>query len=247
VDPGVHPSAVIGEGAEVEGTAIGQNVVVGEGAVIGQRTTLYPGVFVGTGTSLGSDCVLWPNVVVREQVTIGDRVIIHANSTIGADGFSYLQRDDRHVRVPQIGTVVIEDDVEIGANTTIDRSRSGATRIRRGAKIDNLVMVAHNCDIGEGSLLAAHTGIAGSTVLGKYVACGGQAGIIDHINVGDGAQLGAKSAVFNDIPAGTLVRGSPAREMWRFAREQVALKKLPDLLKTIKRLEQRVRELEKER
>lgn len=247
VAPGVHPSAILGEGAVVDGTAIGPNVVVGEGAVIARGTTLYPGVFVGRETRIGRDCVLWPNVVLRERTAIGDRVVIHANATIGADGFSYLQRDGRHIKVPQVGTVIIEDDVEIGAGTTIDRARSGATRIRRGTKIDNLVMVAHNCDIGEGSLLAAMTGIAGSTKLGKHVVCGGRAGIIDHLELGDGVQIGAGSLVLTDIPAGLLMRGVPARELSRFGREQVALKKLPDLLKTIRTLEQRVQKLECER
>jgi UDP-3-O-[3-hydroxymyristoyl] glucosamine N-acyltransferase len=245
VQPGVHPSAVIGKGAVVEQTAIGPHVVVGEGARLGPGTVLYPGVFIGRDARIGRNCVFWPNVVVRENVTIGDNVIIHANSTIGADGFSYLQRGGQHVKVPQIGTVVIEDDVEIGANTTIDRARGRATRIRRGTKIDNLVMAAHNCDIGEGSLLAALTGIAGSTTLGKYVVCGGQAGIIDRLNVGDGVQIGANSTALNDIPAGRMIRGTPARELTRFGREQVALKKLPDLLKTIRKLEQRVQALER--
>ena len=244
VEPGIHPSAVIGEGAAVEGASIGPNVVVGKAAVVGPRTVLYPGVFVGTGTEIGSDCVLWPNVVVREQVRIGDRVIIHANATIGADGFSYLQRGGQHVRVPQVGTVLIEDDVEIGANTTIDRARSGATTIRRGTKIDNLVIVAHNCDIGEGSLLAAMTGIAGSTRLGKYAVCGGRVGIIDHLDIGDGVQIGAGSLAVNDIPAGSLVRGSPARSLTRFGREHAAVKRLPELLKTVRNLEERVQQLQ---
>jgi len=244
VAPGVHPSAVIGDDAVVEGASIGPNVVVGEGARIGPGTALYPGVFVGRGAEIGRDCVLWPNVVVREHVKIGDRVIIHPNATLGADGFSYIQREGRHLRVPQIGTVLIEDDVEIGANTTIDRARSGATTIRRGTKIDNLVMVAHNCDIGEGSLLAAMTGIAGSTRLGKYVMCGGRVGIIDHLDIGDGVQIGAGALALTDLPAGSLVRGAPARPLTRFGREQVALSRLPALLKTVKALEERVQRLE---
>jgi len=243
VEPGVHPSAVIGEGAVVDGASIGPNVFVGADAVVGPRTTLYPGVFVGRGAVVGSDCVLWPNVVLREDVRIGDRVIIHANTTIGADGFSYLQRGGRHVRVPQIGTVLVEDDVEIGANTTIDRARSGATTIGRGTKIDNLVMVAHNCEIGEGCLLAATTGIAGSTTLGRYVVCGGRASIIDHLSLGDGTQVGAGTLVLTDLDAGSLVRGNPARPLMAFAREQVALKKLPELLKKVRDLEETVKRL----
>ncbi len=243
VEPGVHPSAVIGEGAVVEGASVGPNVFVGADAVVGSGTVLYPGVFVGRGSVVGSDCVLWPNVVLREDVRIGNRVIIHANTTIGADGFSYLQRGGRHVRVPQIGTVVVEDDVEIGANTAIDRARSGATTIRRGTKIDNLVMVAHNCDIGEGCLLAAMTGIAGSTTLGRYVVCGGRAGIIDHLSLGDGTQVGAGALVLTDLEPGSLVRGNPARPLTPFAREQVALKKLPDLLKKVRELEGTVERL----
>jgi UDP-3-O-[3-hydroxymyristoyl] glucosamine N-acyltransferase len=236
MEPGVHPSAVIGEGAVVEGASVGPNVFVGDDAVVRAGTVLYPGVFVGRGALVGRDCVLWPNVVLREDVRIGDRVIIHANATIGADGFSYLQREGRHVRVPQIGTVVVEDDVEIGANTTIDRARSGATIIRRGTKIDNLVIVAHNCDIGEGCLLAAMTGIAGSTTLAPYVVCGGRTGIIDHLVIGAGSQIGAASLVVSDLEPGALVRGNPARPLTPFAREQVALKKLPELLKRVREL-----------
>jgi len=243
METGVHPSALIGEGALVDGASIGPNVFVGADAVVGAGSVLYPGVFVGRGAVVGRDCVLWPNVVLREAVRLGDRVIIHANSTVGADGFSYLQRQGHHVRVPQIGIVVIEDDVEVGANATIDRARSGATVIRRGTKIDNLVMIAHNCDIGEGSLLAAMSGVAGSTTLGKYVVCGGRVGIIDHLVIEDGVQLGAGSLCVNDLPAGSLVRGNPAIPITRFGREQVALKKLPALLKTVRELEAEIRRL----
>ena len=244
VAPGIHPSAVIGPGAVVEGASIGANVVVGEGTVIGPGSILYPGVFVGTGTEVGRDCIVWPNVVIREHVKIGDRVIIHPNCTIGADGFSYLQREGQHIRVPQVGTVLIEDDVEIGANTTIDRARSGATRIGRGTKLDNLVMVAHNCDIGVGCLLAAMSGVAGSSRLGDYVVCGGDVGIIDHLDIGDGVQIGAGSTVLKDIPAGSLVRGNPAQPLTRFGREHAALKRLPELLRTVRDLEERVEKLQ---
>ncbi|MHC5108942.1 MAG: UDP-3-O-(3-hydroxymyristoyl)glucosamine N-acyltransferase [Planctomycetota bacterium] len=246
VAPGVHPTAVIGSHVEMdEGVAIGPHVVVEEGATIERGTRLHAGVFVGRETRIGVDCTLWPNVVVREFTTIGARVVIHPNATIGADGFSYIQRDGKNIKVPQIGRVVIEDDVEIGANSTIDRARSGTTIIRRDTKIDNLVMIAHNCDIGEGSLLAAMTGIAGSTKLGKHVACGGQAGIIDHLDIGDGAQIGAASCALTDIPEGLAVRGVPARDHMRVGREQVAVRKLPEILKLIQKLERRVRELER--
>lgn len=240
VEPGVHPSAVIGEGAVVEKVAVGPNVVVGEGARIGSGTVLHAGVFVGRDTEIGEDCVLWPNVVVREGVTMGHRVIIHPNSTIGSDGFSFIQREGRHVRVPQIGTVIIQDDVEIGANTCVDRARSGATVIGRGSKLDNLVQVAHNCELGEGCLLAGMAGVAGSAKLGKYVVLGGDAVVIDHLEIGDGVQVGAGGLVLNDLPAGSRVRGTPARTLTRFGREQVALKKLPELLKTVRELERRI-------
>ena len=245
VEAGVHPTAVIGEGARLDGAAIGPNVVVGEGAVVGTGTVLHAGVFVGRGTKIGEDCILWPNVVVREHVIVGDRVIIHPNATIGADGFSYIQRGGKHIRVPQIGTVVIEDDVEIGANTAIDRARSGATRIGRGTKIDNLIQVAHNCEVGQGCLLAGHSGIAGSSRLGDYVVMGGRATVIDHLEIGDGVQMGAGSLVLNDLPDGSLVRGAPARALTRFGREHAALKKLPDLLKTVRKVEERLAAVER--
>jgi len=245
VEEGIHPSAVVGAGASVEGACIGPNVVVGEGVRIGPGTVLHAGVFVGRDSQVGEDCVLWPNVVVREQVTIGNRVIIHPNTTIGADGFSFIQREGNHIRVPQIGTVEIEDDVEIGANTAVDRARSGATRIGRGTKIDNLIQVAHNCELGQGCILAGHSGIAGSTKLGDYVVLGGQAAVIDHLEIGDGVQMGAGALVLNDLPPGAMVRGAPARPLTQFGREQVALKKLPELLKAFRAMEKRLKELEK--
>jgi len=245
VDEGVHPSAVIGAEASVDGAHIGPNAVVGEGVKIGFGTILHAGVFVGRNTVIGENCVLWPNVVIRERVTIGDRVIIHPNATVGADGFSYIQREGRHIRVPQVGTVEIEDDVEIGANTTIDRARSGVSRIGKGTKIDNQVQVAHNCELGQGCLLAAQTGVAGSTTLGNYVVCGGRVAIIDHLSIGDGVQMGAGTLVLADQPAGSQVRGSPARPLTRFGREHVALTKLPDLLKAYRKLEKRLMDLER--
>lgn len=245
IAPGVHRSAVIGQGAVVDGAAIGPNVFVGESAVIGPGTTLYPGVFVGTGTRMGRDGTLWPQVVLREHITLGDRVIIHANSTIGVEGFSFLKRDGKNIRVPQAGTVIIEDDVEIGANSAVDRARSGATVIGRGTKIDNFVQIAHNCQVGEYSLIAAQTGLAGSVEIGRHAVLAGRVGVVDHVTIGDGAQIGVGAIAYKDVPAGAVVLGSPTRDHYRFLREQLSLAKLPDLLRTVKKLESRIAELEK--
>ncbi|UCF33868.1 MAG: UDP-3-O-(3-hydroxymyristoyl)glucosamine N-acyltransferase [Phycisphaerales bacterium] len=244
VPQGIYPTAFIGEGAVVEGAAIGPNVFVGAGATIGPGTQLHPGVYVGSNTRVGRDCVLWPNVVIRERVTIGDRVIVHPNATIGADGFGYLQRDGVNRKIPQVGTVIIEDDVEIGANSTVDRARNGVTRIGRGTKIDNLVMIAHNCDIGEHCVLAAEVGIAGSSKLGHHVAIGGQGGAIDHVNIGNSVQITACSVAFKDFPDGAILRGVPATEIERFRREQVWVRRLPEWMPRLRELIKRLDHLE---
>jgi UDP-3-O-[3-hydroxymyristoyl] glucosamine N-acyltransferase len=184
--------------------------------------------------------VLWPNVVVRERVEIGDRVVIHPNTTIGADGFGYIQRNGGHVKIPQIGSVVIEDDVEIGANSAIDRARSGETRIGRGTKIDNLVQVGHNVSVGPGCIIIAQTGISGSTRLGQGVMLGGQAGIRDHVSISDGARVAAMSGVSKDIAKGQSVRGIPAVDNNDFLRQQAALRKLPHLASELKKLRAQV-------
>ena len=245
VPRGVHSTATVSPQADVEGAAIGPYVHVGAGASIGPGTRVHAGVFVGTCTTIGRDCVLWPNVVVRDHVTIGDRVIIHPNATIGADGFGYLQRAGRHHKIPQIGTVVIEDDVEIGANSAIDRARSGVTRIRRGTKIDNLVQIAHNCDIGEDCAIAALFGIAGSSSLGHHVFGGGGAAVIDHRHVGSGVQIAAKSLVCANVADGKSVRGIPAVDNHQFLREQATLRKVPKWIQRLQDLEERVQRLEK--
>ncbi len=244
VEPGIHPSAVIGEGAKVDGAAIGPHVVVGARSTIGAGTQLHAGASIGSDVIVGTDCVLWSNVVVRERITIGDRVIIHANSTIGADGFSYVFREGVHKKVPQIGTVVIEDDVEIGANSAVDRARSGETRIGKGTKLDNFVTVGHNVQIGEHCVIVAQCGLGGSAVLGDYCVLGGQVALIDHRTVGKGVQIACKSLVSNTIPDGQIIRGNPAIENPRFVREQAAARKLPEALKQLRALAKRVEELE---
>ncbi|TWT44725.1 UDP-3-O-acylglucosamine N-acyltransferase [Phycisphaerae bacterium RAS1] len=242
---GIHPTAIVTSGARVEGAAIGANAWIGPGVTIGAGTQIHPGVYLGSEVQVGRDCVLWPNVVVRERCRLGDRVIIHANSTIGADGFGYLPRGGRQHKIPQVGIVVIEDDVEIGANTCVDRAKSGVTLIARGVKIDNLVQVAHNVTIGEDTVIAAQCGVAGSSSLGRSVVLSGQVGLVDHIRVDDGVIVAAQSGVFGNLAgAGRVFRGHPAVEHMVFARQHVSLKRLPEMMDQLKDLIARVKRLE---
>lgn len=244
VPTGVHPSAVVEAGAMLEGVSVGPFAFVGQRASIGAGTQLHAHVYVGEETRIGRDCVLWPGVVVRERVTLGDRVVIHPNCTIGADGFGYLDRGGRRLKIPQVGTVRIEDDVEIGANSAVDRARHGVTRIGRGTKVDNLVQIGHNCDIGEDCIIIAQAGVGGSTTIGSRAMIGGQVGIADHARIGDGAIVAGQSGVVNVVPAGARVQGMPAvanREFWR----QVALvRRLPDWVERVRELLQRVERIE---
>lgn len=242
--PAIDPSARIHPSASVVGATIGANACVAAGAVVGAGSRLHPGVYVGAQSCIGRDCELWPNVVVRERVAIGDRVTVHPNTTIGADGFGYLQRNGEHLKIPQIGTVVVEDDVEIGANCAIDRARTGVTRIGRGTKIDNLVQIAHNVDIGPGCIIVAQCGIAGSTTLGEHVMLGGQVGLSDHVRIGAGARVAAKSAVFKDVASGDTVRGIPATGSERYLRHQAGIRRLPKWVDELKALRSRVADLE---
>ncbi len=244
VPPGVHPTAVIAPDAVVAGAAIGPHVVVETGAVVGAGTELHAGVYIGPGCRIGRGCVLWPNVVVREHTVIGERVVIHPNATIGADGFGYLSRGGAHLKIPQIGRVVIEDDVEIGAGTCIDRARSGETRIGRGTKIDNLVQIGHNVRVGAHCILVSQAGVSGSCRLGHHVVLGGQVGVADHVELGDGAQVAAQGGVAQDIPPGVVHGGSPSVEVHAWRRQMIGLRRLPEVLERLRVLEQRVRQLE---
>ncbi len=243
VPPGVHPSAVIADDAQVAGAHIGPHASIGPAARVGPGTQLHAGVRIGAGVSIGRDCVLWPNAVIRERVTIGDRVIIHANTVIGTDGFGYLPRAGRNVKIPQVGSVIIEDDVEIGSGTCIDRARSGVTRIGRGTKIDNLCQVGHNVEIGEDCILVAQCGISGSTTLGHRVLLAGQVGLIDHLRIGDGVQVTAKSGVSRHVPKGVF-SGIPAVERSAYERQQIAVRHLPQMLEALRELTERVERLE---
>ncbi len=244
--PGVHPSSVVRDGVRLaEGVAIGALSYVEEGVVIGPRSVIGPQVYIGKGSRLGADCQIYPQVMIREGVEIGDRVIIHSGAVIGSDGFGYL-RDRRGVRIkiPQVGRVVLEDDVEIGANVTIDRATMGVTRVRRGSKIDNLVQIAHNVTVGEDTVVAAQTGISGSTKIGGRVTLAGQVGIVDHVEIGDDVTVGAQAGVTKNIPPGAVWLGSPAVPHLEFKRGLAAVNRLPRLLKLIQRIDARLMALE---
>lgn len=219
-------------------------VTLGDRVSIGARVTLYPGVFVGSDSKIGDDCILYPNVVVREGCSLGARVIVHSGTVIGADGFGYVPHQGRHHKIPQIGGVVIEDDVELGANVTVDRATLGSTRIKQGTKVDNLVQIAHNVTVGAHCILVAQVGIAGSTTIGHHVVIGGQAGLSDHIQIGDQVMIAAKSGVHRSIESNQIVGGSPALPRDRALRVQGVIHHLPELHKLVQDLEQRVETLE---
>lgn len=231
----IHPSAQIGPDA-----TIGPFVCIGAGTVIGRRCQLRNGVSIGANCRLGDDATLYPNVVLYDDTVLGDRVIIHANAVLGADGFGYRFQHGQHMKVPQLSSVIVGSDVEIGACSCIDRGAFEPTRVGDGTKIDNLVQIAHNVQIGKHNILAAQVGIAGSSSTGNYVLMGGQAGLRDHVKVGDGAKVGAKTGVFQDVPAGKRMFLYPAHEEREAGRIMACIRKLPamrkDLLRVLKEL-----------
>jgi len=236
---GIHPSAVI-EG-EVHPTAhVGPHCVIGAGVQIGEGSVLMGGNHIGRDSRIGRDVFLHPNVVLYAKTQIGDRVMIHSGTTIGSDGYGYVFDQGRHLKMQQVGYVVIEDDVEIGANTAIDRGALGATRIGQGTKIDNLVHVAHNVVMGRHCLIMGQVGFAGSTQLSDYVIIASQSGIAGHLKIGPQAMIGAKSGVMRDIPAGGVVLGYPAAPDKQAKRQWIAAAQLPDALKRLKALEKQV-------
>jgi UDP-3-O-[3-hydroxymyristoyl] glucosamine N-acyltransferase len=242
---GVDASAVVASSAIIDPTAtVGPLAVVEDGACIGPRVRVHALACVGPGVVIGDDSVIHPHVVLREGVRIGKRVVLHAGAVLGADGFGFTRDGATWVKIPQVGGVVIEDDVEIGANSTIDRSTLGATIVHRGTKIDNLVQVAHNVDIGEDTVIAAQTGIAGSSRIGRDVVLGGQVGIGDHVTVGDGAVLASQSGVTHDVEPGAKIAGSWGRPLFQARRIWVSEADLPETIALVRRLERRVAELE---
>lgn len=243
--PQPAPLAAVSPLASIDPQArLGREVSVGPfvrleaACVVGDRAVLMTGVVLGRGASIGEDTVLHPGVVLYPGVQVGRRVVIHAGAVVGSDGFGFGEEAGGRAKIPQIGDVRIGDDVEIGAGTTIDRATFGSTVVGRGSRIDNLVQIGHNVVVGEASVLVAQSGIAGSTRLGRSVILAGQAGVAGHLTVGDGAIVGAKSAAVQDVPAGAFVVGHPAVDHREWKRAQAALRRLPDLLKRVRRLEE---------
>ncbi len=237
---GIHPSAVIAASAHIDATAhIGPHCTIGERVQIGAHCILQSGNFVGDDSTLGDETRLFPNVTICERTQIGQRVRIHAGTVIGSDGFGYVLDADIHRKVPQIGNVVISDDVEIGVNVAIDRGALGSTIIGRGTKIDNLVQIAHNVEIGEHCLLIAQVGVAGSAQLGNYVVLAGQVGVVGHLKIGDHVTVAAQAGVMVDTPKAGTYWGSPTQPIGDVKRQLVALRKLPELLKRVAGLEKK--------
>lgn len=242
---GIDAAVVRGHDTQIgPDVSIWAGVTLGDQVTIGARVALYPGVFIGNNTSIGDDTLLYPNVVVREGCTIGARVIIHSGTVIGSDGFGYVQDQGRHYKIPQLGGVTIEDDVELGANVTVDRATLGHTVIKQGTKVDNLVQIAHNVTIGAHSILVAQVGIAGSTRVGHHVMIGGQAGLADHLVIGDQVMVAARAGVNRSLEPNQIVSGAPVmpHEIW--VKAQAVIPRLPELRQAIRTMEERMKQLE---
>jgi UDP-3-O-[3-hydroxymyristoyl] glucosamine N-acyltransferase len=236
---GVHPTAVVSEGCTVDPKAhVGPCVVLGEGTSVGPGCVIEAGCVLGRDCSMGSDCHLHPRVVLYDGTRLGDRVVLHSGVVLGSDGFGYAQEEGRHFKIPQVGRVVVESDVEIGANTAVDRGALDETRIGEGTKIDNLVQLGHNVRVGPHSILVAQVGLSGSTRLGHHVIMAGQSGAVGHIRIGDGARVGAKSAVTKDVPDGGFVTGHPAQDHRLWLKERALAGRLEELFRRVRRLEQ---------
>lgn len=248
--PGISPQAFVDDTAVVEDLCtIRPFAYIAPRARIGRRCVLYPGTYVGKDAVLGDDCVLYPNVVVYDKCVLGDRVTLHAGTVIGQDGFGYAthalpDHPPAHHKIPQAGNVVIEDDVEMGANCSIDRATIGSTYIRKGTKFSDGVTIGHGCDVGPHNLLVAQVGLAGSVTTGKYVVMGGQVGVAGHLTIADRVQIAAKAGVMHDLEAAKNYGGEPAVEFSDAKRQILSLARLPDMLATVRKLQKRINELE---
>lgn len=246
VPRGVHPTAVVGSDVFVgRNVAVMAYVVIADNVSIGDNTIIYPHVYLGEGVTIGADTIVYPNVSVYRHSEIGSKVIIQAGAVIGSDGFGFVTVAGKHHKVPHAGAVVIEDNVEIGANVTIDRGTTGYTRVMRGTKIDNLVHLAHNVIVGENCLLVAYTGISGSTTIGNNVTFAGQSGSVGHITIGDNCTFAGRAGVTGNVPANSFYAGFPARPHREWLKGEASQRKIPNLLKKVQELETRLAELEK--
>ncbi|MBU0548780.1 MAG: UDP-3-O-(3-hydroxymyristoyl)glucosamine N-acyltransferase [Candidatus Omnitrophica bacterium] len=243
---GIHPAAIIAANAKLgNNVSLGAYVVVEENALIGDNSVIYPGCFIGRNVRIGRDVLIYANVSIREEVIIGERVVIQSGSVIGSDGFGFITEGSRHQRIPQIGTVLIEDDVEIGANVTIDRARFDKTIIGKGTKIDNLVHIAHNVIIGENCFIIAQVGISGSSVIGNNVTIAGQAGLAGHLSIGDNSIVAGRAGVTKSVPQNTVVSGFPARTHSIAKRIHACIQNLPRLYKKVEEIKDKIEELGK--
>ncbi|MDX1500884.1 MAG: UDP-3-O-(3-hydroxymyristoyl)glucosamine N-acyltransferase [Thermoanaerobaculia bacterium] len=240
---GIHPAAEVHPAAKIgEGVTVGPGAVVREEAEVGDGSVLYANVYLGQRSRIGRRSVLWPNVVILEDVVAGDRLVVHAGAVIGAEGYGYAQLDGRHVKVPQVGSIVIGDDVEIGALATIDRATIASTTIGRGTKVGDLAHVAHNCRVGEDVLILPTVALSGSVTVGDRAILAGRAGTSDNVTIGEGAVLGGTSVAFRDVPPGAVMWGNPAREKTLEIRIQAALARLPEMQRELRRLRRRLEE-----
>ncbi len=244
-EPGIHATAVVHESANLGvGVAVGAHAVVHAEAKIGDHTVLHEGVSIGRAVRIGRDCELYDHCVIYDRCELGSNVVLHAGVVVGADGFGYIFRDGGHRKFAHLGNVVIEDEVEIGVNSCVDRAKVGTTRIGRGCKIDNLVQIAHNVQLGPLCVIAAQTGIAGSARIGAGVVMAGQTGVSEGLDIGDGVKVTAGSATFRSVPAGSVVTGTPARDHMSVLRDQARVRKLQSLFDEVAALKRRVAELE---
>ncbi len=241
---GIMDGAILEEGVSISAdVTVYPGAYISSGVTLGSGTTVFPNVFIGEGSAVGKECLIYPGVTIREKVKIGDNVIVHPNSVIGSDGYGFIHEKGIHYKVPQIGTVEIGDNVEIGAGVTIDRATTGTTVIGEGTKIDNLVQIAHNVKIGKHCLLVAQVAIGGSTVIGDYVTLAGQVGVADHATIESGSMFGARSGVMGDVKKG-IYTGVPAIPHRQWLKAQAIYEKLPDMMKKLKRIEDIVNKLE---
>ncbi|MCL2485443.1 MAG: UDP-3-O-(3-hydroxymyristoyl)glucosamine N-acyltransferase [Endomicrobia bacterium] len=241
IEPKIHDSASISDSARIgKNVYIGQNAVIEDGAGIGDGTKIFPNVYIGKNTKVGNNCIFYPNVAIRENVTVGDRVILQPSIVIGGDGFGFATVDGVNHKIPQIGTVEIGDDVEIGAHTTIDRATVGTTKIGKGTKIDNLVMIAHNVHVGENCIIVAQSGIAGSTRIGNNVIVGAQSGLAGHLKIGNNVMIAAQSGISGNLEDGEKVGGNPMTELNQSIKIRATLRKLPEMYSDLRKIKKEI-------